>query len=139
MLEQLRAPRFANCRLHLPCISFRVTEVRWRRGLAQETLIMYGIKANGLQDLLITTEDTLVQFTRQKPIQHQQTFLLVRPWDRYLLGIADFAEHAGFTDDVESMGDWNEPGSQTTPKWTTLASYPAVCLLKRRLLHERCG
>ncbi|KAG2360353.1 hypothetical protein BDR07DRAFT_1412773 [Suillus spraguei] len=110
MLEQLKAPRFANCRLHLPCISFRVTEVRRRRGLAQETLIMYGIKANGLQDLLITTEDTL-------PIQHQQTFLLV----------PDFAEHAGFTDDVESMGDWNEPG------------YPAVCLLKRRLLHERCG
>ncbi|KAG1843423.1 hypothetical protein C8R48DRAFT_678764 [Suillus tomentosus] len=102
-LEQLRAPRFANCRLHLPCISFRVTEVRRSRGLAQEIPITYRIKADGLHDLLITTNDTLVQFSRTKPIR--RAFLLVRPWDRYLLGVPDFA------DDTESMGGWTEAGS----------------------------
>ncbi|KAG1896354.1 uncharacterized protein F5891DRAFT_599981 [Suillus fuscotomentosus] len=108
-LEQLRAPRFANCRLHLPCISFRVTEVRRRRGLTQETPITYRIKADGLHDLLITTEETLVQFSRARPTQ--QTFLLVRPWDRHLLGVPDFAEQSDFADDTESIGDWTEPGS----------------------------
>ncbi|KAG1787973.1 uncharacterized protein HD556DRAFT_1448301 [Suillus plorans] len=108
-LEQLRAPRFSNCRLHLPCISFRVTEVRRRRGLAQETPITYGIKAEGLHDLLVTTEEALVQFSRAKPIR--RTFLLVRPWDRHLLGVPDFAEQSDFADDTESIGDWTEPGS----------------------------
>ncbi|KAG2365168.1 hypothetical protein BDR07DRAFT_1399605 [Suillus spraguei] len=102
-LEQLRAPRFANCRLHLPCISFRVTQVRRRRGLAQETPVTYEIKAQGLDDLLITTNETIMQFSRARPIW--QTFLLVRPWDRDLLGVPDF------TDDTESMGDWTESGS----------------------------
>ncbi|KAG2353052.1 hypothetical protein BDR07DRAFT_1465904 [Suillus spraguei] len=99
-LEQLRAPRFANCRLQLPCISFRVTEVRRRRG------IMYRIKADGLHDLLVTTAETLVQFSRAKPIQ--QTFLLIRPWDRYLLGVPDFADQPDFPDDTESIGDSSE-------------------------------
>ncbi|KAG1817349.1 hypothetical protein EV424DRAFT_1556809 [Suillus variegatus] len=108
-LQQLRAPRFANCRLQLPCISFRVTEVRRRRGLAQETPITYRIKADGLHNLLITTEKTLVQFSRARLIQ--QTFLLVRPWDRHLLGVPDFAEQSHFADDIESIGDWTEPGS----------------------------
>ncbi|KAG2346774.1 hypothetical protein BDR05DRAFT_987924 [Suillus weaverae] len=108
-LEQLRAPRFANCRLHLPCISFRVTEVRRRRGLAQGTPVTYGIKADGLHDLLIATEEPLVQFSRAKPIR--QRFILVRPWDRYLLGIPDFAKRPDFADDTESIGDWTEPGS----------------------------
>ncbi|KAG2368632.1 WD40-repeat-containing domain protein [Suillus spraguei] len=95
-LEQLMAPRFANCRLHLPCISFRVTEVRRK-------------SADGLHDLFINTAETLVQFSRAKPIQ--QEFLLVRPWDRYLLGVPDFAEQPDFTDDTGSIGDWSEAGS----------------------------
>ncbi|KAG2365167.1 hypothetical protein BDR07DRAFT_698407 [Suillus spraguei] len=99
-LEDLRAPRFANCRLHLPCISFRVTEIRRRRG------ITYRIKADGLRDLLVTTAETLVQFSRAKPIQ--QTFLLIRPWDRYLLGVPDFADQPDFSDDTESIGDLSE-------------------------------
>jgi hypothetical protein len=71
---------------------------------------MYRIKADGLHNLLITTEETLVQFSQAKPIR--QTFLLVRPWDRYLLGVPDFAEQPDFTDDTESI-DWTEPGSPT--------------------------
>ncbi|KAG2356044.1 hypothetical protein BDR07DRAFT_1424294, partial [Suillus spraguei] len=108
-LEQLRAPRFANCRLHLPCISFRVTEVRRRHGLAQESPMMYRIKADGLHDLLVTTEETLVQFSRAKPIL--QTFLLVRPWDRDFLGVPDFSEQPVFTNDTESTGNWTESES----------------------------
>ncbi|KAG2367096.1 hypothetical protein BDR07DRAFT_1394292 [Suillus spraguei] len=107
-LEQLRAPRFANCRLHLPCISFRVAEIRRRRGLAQETPITYEIKAQGLNDLLITTKETLAQFSRARPMQ--QTFLLIRPWDRDLLGIPDFPKH-DFINDTEHIGSWTESGS----------------------------
>ncbi|KAG2366670.1 heterokaryon incompatibility protein-domain-containing protein [Suillus spraguei] len=103
-LEQLSAPRFANCRLHLPCISFRVTEVRRKRGSAE-----YRIKADGLHDLFITTAETLVQFSRAKPVQ--QTFLLIRAWDRDLIWVPDFAEQPDSTDDTESIGDWSEAGS----------------------------
>ncbi|KAG2355210.1 hypothetical protein BDR07DRAFT_1381661 [Suillus spraguei] len=98
LLENVSAPRFAHCRLHLPCISFRVTEVRWRPGPAQEISFTYRIKADGLDDLLITTEERLVQFSRLRPTR--QTFLLVRPWDRRLLELPDFAEHA------ENFGAW---------------------------------
>ncbi|KAG2360355.1 hypothetical protein BDR07DRAFT_1408704 [Suillus spraguei] len=51
-LDQLRAPRFANCRLHLPCISSRVTEIRRRRGLAQHFHHVWnqGIRAPGPAD-----------------------------------------------------------------------------------------
>ncbi|KAG1846271.1 hypothetical protein F4604DRAFT_1688415 [Suillus subluteus] len=108
-LEHLRAPRFANCKLHLPCISFRVTEVGWKHDLAKETPITYEIKADRLHDLLITTEETLVQFSQAKPIRW--TFLLVRPWDRYLLGVPDFAEQPDFTNNMESVKDWTEPKS----------------------------
>ncbi|KAG2366250.1 hypothetical protein BDR07DRAFT_1396541 [Suillus spraguei] len=110
-LEELRAPRFANCRLHLPCISFRVTQVRRRSDLAQETPITYDIKADGLHDLPITAKETLVQFLRTKPAR--QTLLLVRPWDRHLL--ADYAEQLDFTDDTESIGDETEP----TLRWSS--------------------
>ncbi|KAG2366248.1 hypothetical protein BDR07DRAFT_1396538, partial [Suillus spraguei] len=106
-LEELRAPRFANCRLHLPCISFRVTQVRRRHGLDQNIPITYDIKADGLHELLITAKETLVQFLRAKPAR--QTLLLVRPWDRHLL--ADYAEQPDFTDDTESIGDETEPKS----------------------------
>ncbi|KAG2358620.1 heterokaryon incompatibility protein-domain-containing protein, partial [Suillus spraguei] len=93
-LEQLMAPRFANCRLHLPCISFRVMEVRRKSGPTKE----YRIKADGLHDLFITTAESL-------------TLLLVRPWDRDLLGVPDFAEQPDFTDDMESIENWSEARS----------------------------
>ncbi|KAG0693420.1 hypothetical protein DFH29DRAFT_1084226 [Suillus ampliporus] len=114
-LEQLRAPRFANCRLCLPCITFPVTEVRRRHGLAQETHLMYDVKADGLHDLLVTTEEKLIQFPRARPTR--QTFLLVRPWDCCLLELPDFLEQPAFTDDAESddAGSdddyWPVPGS----------------------------
>ncbi|KAG2365295.1 heterokaryon incompatibility protein-domain-containing protein [Suillus spraguei] len=113
LLDNLNAPRFAQCRLHLPCIAFRVTAVK--RGGAQDQEI-YEVKADGLHDLLITTKDTLLQFSSPRPTM--QTFLLVRPWNRYLLELPDFAESSNLAelpdiaDDTESEEDyWSLPGS----------------------------
>ncbi|OAX35521.1 hypothetical protein K503DRAFT_364265 [Rhizopogon vinicolor AM-OR11-026] len=88
-LSDLSAPRFAARRLHLPCIVFPVTEFRWRRGQDQQPHSTFAVKADGLDDLLITTEDK-IQPSRTRPAL--QSFLLVRPWDRSLLERPDFAD-----------------------------------------------
>ncbi|KAG0708659.1 hypothetical protein DFH29DRAFT_427026 [Suillus ampliporus] len=109
-LDNMSAPRFANCRLQLPCIAFRVTELR-RRGRAHDAPFTYGVKADGLRDLQITTQETLIQFSRARP--SRQTFFLVRPWDCRPLEQPDPAEQPAFADDddAESLGDWSEPES----------------------------
>ncbi|KAG1791546.1 uncharacterized protein HD556DRAFT_642316 [Suillus plorans] len=114
LLENMNVPLFANCRLRLPCITFRVTEVRRMRGRVAHST--YGVKADGLQDLLITTDQTLIQFSRTRSTQ--QTFFLVRPWDRRILGLPDFSEQLTFADEGESVGDWSESesGSDDTDK-----------------------
>ncbi|KAG0701336.1 hypothetical protein DFH29DRAFT_875957 [Suillus ampliporus] len=99
ILNKLSAPRFAHRRLHLPCIVFHITELR--RGSGQGSMYStYEVKAGGLHDLLIITEDTLFEFTRGSP--PQQKLLLVLPWNRDLL---DFA------DDTQSAGGRSVPGS----------------------------
>ncbi|KAG2344318.1 hypothetical protein BDR05DRAFT_962197 [Suillus weaverae] len=103
LLDNLGAPHFTNRRLRLPCIAFPVTEVRRRRAQDQEAYFAYEVKASGLRDLLITTEDKLAQFSRAKPTL--QTFLLVRPWDPYLLELPDFA------DNLQGMDNWSVRGS----------------------------
>ncbi|KAG2361109.1 hypothetical protein BDR07DRAFT_88521 [Suillus spraguei] len=108
-LDHLRAPRFDHRRLHLPCIAFPVTEVRRRPIEHKETYFTYEVKADGLHDLQITTEDRLLQFSRGRPAR--QSFLLARPWDRRLL------ELPGYADDTESVNDNNfalpdSPGEQ---------------------------
>ncbi|KAG1866078.1 hypothetical protein F4604DRAFT_1956853 [Suillus subluteus] len=90
LLDNLNAPRFGNCRLRLPCIAFRVTAVKRSRAQDQE---IYEVKANGLHDLVVTTKDKLIQFSSRRPTM--QTFLLVRPWNCYLLELPDFAEPSG--------------------------------------------
>ncbi|OAX42739.1 hypothetical protein K503DRAFT_709950 [Rhizopogon vinicolor AM-OR11-026] len=99
LLDNLSASRFTNRRLHLHCIVFSVTEVVMKRGAH----LTYEIKVQGLQDLTITTEDKLIQFSLMRPTP--QAFLLVRPWNRHDLGLPDFA------DDTESVKDWAESGS----------------------------
>ncbi|KAG2038550.1 hypothetical protein BDR03DRAFT_954365 [Suillus americanus] len=89
MLSTISIPRFANCRLQLPCIAFRLTEVRRMPNQDRETYLTYAVKADRLHDLLITTEDKLIPFSRA--IATGQTFFLVRPWDRHLLDLPDFA------------------------------------------------
>jgi hypothetical protein len=105
-LDNTSAARFANCRLHLPCIVHRVTEVRRKQDLVQESPFEYGVKADGLRNLSITTKETLVQFTRARPTR--QTFLLVRPWDRRLLELPDFGEQPAFDEDT---ADFSDPGT----------------------------
>jgi hypothetical protein len=71
LLDNFSAPRFANCRLQLPCLAFHVTDVRVRRGRARDQMaVTYEVKADGLNDLLITTDDNLPT---------RQTLLLVYP------------------------------------------------------------
>jgi len=107
LLENLSAPRFANRRLRLPCIAFRITEVRSTSCVQdQETHFTYKVKANGLQDLLLTTQDTLIQFSPERPTR--QTFLLVRPWNRYDLGLPDFSDN-----NAQSVEGWHEPGGSS--------------------------
>ncbi|KAG0702644.1 WD40-repeat-containing domain protein [Suillus ampliporus] len=105
LLDDLGAPRFANTRLQLPCIAFPVTEVRQRHE-DQETCFTYDVKANGLQDLLITTKDELVVFSPARPTR--QTFFLIRPWNRRDIGLPDFADNVQDTretapDDLDSQ------------------------------------
>ncbi|KAG1854596.1 hypothetical protein F4604DRAFT_1802052 [Suillus subluteus] len=57
-----------------------------------------------------------------------QTFLLVRPWNRYLLELPDFAEPSGseelpdVADDMQSEEDyWSAPGS---PLQDSLGGFP---------------
>jgi hypothetical protein len=112
LLDSLNAPRFANCRLRLPCIAFRITAVKRCHAQDQE---IYEVKASGLHDLLITTKDKLIQFSSPRPTM--QTFLLVRPWNRYILELPDFAEPSGLAElpDVDDTDDeegyWSAPGS----------------------------
>jgi hypothetical protein len=110
LLHDTRAPRFANCRLRLPCIVFPVTEVR----RDQETYFTYEVKAEGLNDLRITTEDKLIQFSPAR--RTRQSFLLVRPWDRSLLELPDFADS-----DTHTMDGYTLPGS---PLRNSLAGPP---------------
>ncbi|KAG2339145.1 hypothetical protein BDR05DRAFT_968226, partial [Suillus weaverae] len=102
-LDHLSAPRFAHRRLHLPCIAFPVTEVRRRPIEHKETYLTYEVKAVGLRDLQITTEDRLLQLSQGRPAR--QSFLLIRPWDRRLLELPDYA------DDAESVDDFTLHGS----------------------------
>jgi len=104
LFNQLSAVRFAHRRLHLPCIVFPLTEVKPRPDQDGAGYFTYGVKADGLQDLLVTTEDVLVQFSLARR-RTQQTFLLIHPWTRYLLRPHDFAELADI-DDGSSVDDY---------------------------------
>ncbi|KAG1738652.1 uncharacterized protein EDB91DRAFT_448861 [Suillus paluster] len=104
-LKTLNTPRFANRRLQLPCIAFPITEVRRRRGEGQETCFTYEVKADGLQDMLIITEDRLIQFSRAR--SPGEPFLLVRPWNRYDLELPDLAN------DAWSVDSGSEPESSS--------------------------
>jgi hypothetical protein len=68
------------------------------------------VKADGLYDLLVTTEDKLTQFSRSRPARH--AYFLVRPWDRSLLEVPDLADDTESLEDMtsleslEDMEDW---------------------------------
>ncbi|KAG1890357.1 hypothetical protein F4604DRAFT_1709996 [Suillus subluteus] len=103
LFENMNTPLIPNCRLHLLCIVFRATKVKRSCGHAAHST--YGVKLDGLCDLLIAGRDTnsvLAGKTRQ-------TFFLVRPWDHHLLELPDFA------DEAENIGYLFEPKSSGSP------------------------
>ncbi|KAG1896172.1 uncharacterized protein F5891DRAFT_1055481 [Suillus fuscotomentosus] len=102
LLDDRDPPRFANCRLHLPCIVFPVTEVIRRPTEDMQTCFTYQVKADGLHDLTITMK-------RKLPRPARQSFLLVRPWDRRLLELPDYADDAESVDDFDPL---ESPGGQ---------------------------
>ncbi|KAG1821955.1 uncharacterized protein BJ212DRAFT_1585845 [Suillus subaureus] len=99
-LENLNAPRFANARLPLPCIAFPLKEVRRSLDEDGDKRFTYEVKADGLQHLVVTTEDKLVQFSPARCTR--QIFLLDRPRNRYDLELVDF------TDESQSVDDWSD-------------------------------
>ncbi|KAG2125185.1 uncharacterized protein EDB93DRAFT_410360 [Suillus bovinus] len=115
LLRDTSAPRFAAQRLHLPCIAFNIREIRRVPSPALITDFMYRVKADGLQDLFITTAETLIQFWPARPIE--QKFVLVRPWDRSLLELPDFAklpefvEPSDYENNTENEEDYCTPPS----------------------------
>jgi hypothetical protein len=107
-LDSLGAPQFVSRRLRLPCIAFAVTAVRRRRSEDQESPSTFEIKAAGLRDLFITTEDKLINLFRAR--LSRQSFLLVRPWDRSLLELRNLVDLPDLSD-TESEEDWSPPAS----------------------------
>jgi hypothetical protein len=94
--ESLNAPQFTASRLRLPCIAFTVTSVRRKRGEDQQPASTFVVKADGLRDLSITTEDKLITFSGARPIR--QAILVVRPWDHSLLELPDHADLSSLSD-----------------------------------------
>ena len=103
-------PQFSARRLRLPCFAFAVTEVRGRRSENRQSRSTFSVKADGLHDLSITTEDKLMQLTLSRARPSPQSFLLVRPWDRSLLELPDFERPPDFSD-TKNMDDWSPPAS----------------------------
>ncbi|KAG2755173.1 hypothetical protein P692DRAFT_2068528 [Suillus brevipes Sb2] len=122
LFRDMGAPRFATQRLHLPCIAFNVREVRRVRSPALETRFTYRVKADGLHSLLITTDETLVQFWPARPIERK--FVLVRPRDQSLLELPDFVEPPGFVEpsdfanNTESVDDFGTSPSSPSHNWS---------------------
>ncbi|KAG1888598.1 hypothetical protein F4604DRAFT_1674266 [Suillus subluteus] len=121
-LDSLRAAHFAHHWLHLPCIAFLITEVSGKPGQNQGANFTYQVKARGLHDLLITTEDRLIQVWLGKPAP--QAFYLVHPWNRDLLELPGHAEPPPSPEALESMEEyWTLTGSllddvSSGEKWT---------------------
>ncbi|KAG2336815.1 hypothetical protein BDR05DRAFT_1011566 [Suillus weaverae] len=75
----------------------------------KETYLTYEVRADGLRHLQITTEDRLLQFSQGRPTR--QSFLLVRPWDRRLLELPDYADDTETVDDFTLSGSPRKEGS----------------------------
>jgi hypothetical protein len=79
-------------RLRLSCIAFAITEISQSRGKDDQSRSTFQVKADGLRDLMVITDDDLSQFSQERPTR--RAFLLVRPWDRSLLEL----DHEDFAD-----------------------------------------
>jgi hypothetical protein len=91
------------------------------RGGDRQTASTYVVKADGLRDLSITTEDKLIPFSGIRPIR--QAILLVRPWDDSLLELPD---HADLPDLSDSESE--EYLSESSPPASPLHELPVQSL-----------
>ncbi|KAG1811113.1 uncharacterized protein BJ212DRAFT_1483786 [Suillus subaureus] len=85
LLDNLSTPRFRNCRLHLPCIAFCVTAVKWNRAQDQEIYETFLL------------------------VRPWNRHLLELPDFMELSGLAELPEIAGDRESEE--GCWSAPGS----------------------------
>ncbi|KAG2359515.1 hypothetical protein BDR07DRAFT_1378631 [Suillus spraguei] len=141
-LDRLRAPRFDQRRLHLPCIVFPVTDIRRRSTEHKESYFTYAIKADGLHDLQITTEDKLSHSLRRRP--GRRSFLLVRPWDRRLFELPDHADDTESVDDDDfalqkSPGEQGQVDSQLSERAMRLIVRLGQPFSAFLLVHQRSG
>ncbi|KAG1809948.1 uncharacterized protein HD556DRAFT_1316868 [Suillus plorans] len=103
LLSRLPRPRFADSRLHLPCMVFRVTDIRQSHARGEQSHFTYEVKAVGLHDLSITTKEKLTEFWPGRRIRPE--VFLVRPWNRDLLKLPALA------DETQSVEDAYDPQS----------------------------
>jgi hypothetical protein len=82
-LSHLNAPRFVAHRLHLPCIVFPVTEVRWRRGEDQQLHSTFAVSFRGQDPLGKCSCSSIhesVRFLRYRSLQTLMTCPMRRAW-----------------------------------------------------------
>ncbi|KAG2340675.1 hypothetical protein BDR05DRAFT_1002295 [Suillus weaverae] len=119
LLENISVPRFVTARLRLPCIAFSLTEIKRMPEQDGDNSFAYDVKADESQDLLITTEDKLAQFSPARPAW--QAILLIRPWNRYDLELPDFADKS------QGADDWPNESESLSCK-DTISSTPGPAL-----------
>ncbi|KAH7908803.1 hypothetical protein BJ138DRAFT_311227 [Hygrophoropsis aurantiaca] len=127
-LDHQPSPRFANQWLTLPCIVFPLTALTKRTDGRFGSKVYYAA-ADGLEDVEITTADTLSPFSPFRPAHPGWEMLLVRPWNRDLLRAANLASRNAIDAPPPSNAIIPEPSSQPTPKFDTLTE--ALMLIAR--------
>ncbi|KAH7904324.1 hypothetical protein BJ138DRAFT_934634 [Hygrophoropsis aurantiaca] len=132
-LDNQPPPRFANHRLTLPCIVFSITALDANGTHGRSRSNVYYATTDELKDVEITTSDRLSPFSPSRPPRWEM--LLVRPWNRNLLGAADIASDvrnaaaAPPPSNAIPLG----PSSQPPPEFDALTeAFKLVARLKQR-------
>ncbi|KAH7904319.1 hypothetical protein BJ138DRAFT_1073548 [Hygrophoropsis aurantiaca] len=89
-LDRQPPPRFANHRLTLPCLVFPLTALAKRTASDSQSNV-YSATAGGLEEIQITTADHFSPFSSSRPSRLGRGMLLVRPWNRDILGAINVA------------------------------------------------
>ncbi|KAG2139986.1 hypothetical protein BD769DRAFT_1696380 [Suillus cothurnatus] len=107
-------------------------KIKRKPGQNKEMRCTYEVKADGLRDLHITTEDRLFQLSRTMPPQAWRTFLLVRTWTRHLLELPDPADDTESMEDL-SVSECSLPPSENEPVYSECESHSRALRLIVRL------
>ncbi|KAG1786308.1 uncharacterized protein HD556DRAFT_1445176 [Suillus plorans] len=99
---------FSNQRLYLPCIEFRVTKIKGRHDQDKKKNFTYDLKAKGLCDLSIITDEELHSSRENSTVPK---LLLVRPWDCHLLELLD---HSSDTESIDNISCFPSPSDNSS-------------------------